>query len=303
MLWLFLASATAFFDSCKDVFSKRSLYHIDSILATSALYIFTVLFLSPLLLFIPIPEIGDQFFLALVGSGIGNAIAFSLLMRAIQLSDLSKVLPLTTFTPLFLLITSPILIGEFPNKLGVIGVIFIVTGAYVLNLRKLQGGWLSPFKALGEDPGTRIALLVAFIWSFNGNFDKLGVMNSSPLFWVVVSHFVVMLLLLPFAIIRYMRTGKIHNTDVATVETSFLFYLLPNLAIMGFFNALMVSCQMSALDLTLVAYVISVKRTSTILSVFWGYFLFQEKGLKERLLGAGIMVFGVFAIAFSQTLN
>ena len=55
--------------------------------------------------------------------------------------------------------------------------------------------------------------------------------------------------------------------------------------------------QMLAVSLTLVAHVIAIKRTSTIMSVLWGFLIFKEAGIKERLPGAGIMVVGVLLIS------
>ena len=43
---------------------------------------------------------------------------------------------------------------------------------------------------------------------------------------------------------------------------------------------------MLALGLTKVAYMISMKRTSLIMGVIYGYFLFKEKNVRERLSGA-----------------
>jgi uncharacterized membrane protein len=65
---------------------------------------------------------------------------------------------------------------------------------------------------------------------------------------------------------------------------------------MGFVNALKYIFQMAAIQLTLVAYVISIKRTSAILSVVMGFIIFKEKGFRERLTGAVIMILGVLLI-------
>jgi drug/metabolite transporter (DMT)-like permease len=46
-----------------------------------------------------------------------------------------------------------------------------------------------------------------------------------------------------------------------------------------------------------VAQVVAVKRMSTLISVGFGYMLFGETGLRERLLGAAIMVSGVAIMA------
>jgi uncharacterized membrane protein len=42
--------------------------------------------------------------------------------------------------------------------------------------------------------------------------------------------------------------------------------------------------------------VISIKRTSVIMSVLFGHFLFKEKDVRERLAGAGVMLVGVIVI-------
>ncbi|MBI2142448.1 EamA family transporter, partial [Candidatus Woesearchaeota archaeon] len=48
-----------------------------------------------------------------------------------------------------------------------------------------------------------------------------------------------------------------------------------------------------------VAYVNAIKRTSILMSVLTGHFLFSEKRALERLAGAAIMVAGVIMIAVS----
>jgi drug/metabolite transporter (DMT)-like permease len=56
---------------------------------------------------------------------------------------------------------------------------------------------------------------------------------------------------------------------------------------------------MVALSLTLVAYVIALKRLSGLISVFLGYYFLKERKIKERLLGAFIMFLGVLLIVLS----
>lgn len=56
---------------------------------------------------------------------------------------------------------------------------------------------------------------------------------------------------------------------------------------------------MTAITLALVAYVISLKRLSTVFGVLWGKLLFKEKDFKDRLIGAVIMAAGVILIALS----
>jgi drug/metabolite transporter (DMT)-like permease len=53
---------------------------------------------------------------------------------------------------------------------------------------------------------------------------------------------------------------------------------------------------MTAISLTLVPHVIAIKRTSTLLSVVWGHFLFRESGFRKRLAGSAVMLAGVLLI-------
>jgi uncharacterized membrane protein len=68
---------------------------------------------------------------------------------------------------------------------------------------------------------------------------------------------------------------------------------LPILVPMGIFNTLGVIFQMQALTLTLVVQVIAIKRTSVLMGVLFGHFIFKERGIQERLLGSVTMILGV----------
>lgn len=285
MNWLVFAISTAFTESLKDVFSKKSLRSINEYTTAWALPTFSLCFLLPLLFFIEIPDLSMEFWIALFVSGGLNVLAVILYMKALKSSDLSLTVPMVAFTPLFLLITSPLILGEFPNITGLIGVLLIVTGSYILHLRPNQKSYLAPFRALFEEKGPRLMLMVALIWSVTSNFDKIGIQNSSPLFWSIAATLFMSVGLTPIVWVKFEK----QDINSATL----LLRLLP----IGFFNALTIVFQMIAIDMTLVAYVISIKRTSAILVVLWGYFIFKESGIKNRLPGVIIMITGVFLIS------
>jgi len=46
--------------------------------------------------------------------------------------------------------------------------------------------------------------------------------------------------------------------------------------------------------------VIAVKRTSAIMGVIFGYSIFKESRIKERLCGVVVMIMGVLFITLSQ---
>ncbi|MEE4197268.1 MAG: EamA family transporter [Bacteroidales bacterium] len=284
MSWIFFALLTALFRSLTDVSGKFGLQNMDEYIVAWALNFFALPFLIPILFFIEIPPIGPNFWLALLVSGTLNIVTSIFYIKAIKLADLSIVIPLTTFTPLFLLITSPLIVNEFPTIYGIIGIVLIVFGSYILNIKERRNGWYAPFQALVHNKGARLMLMVAFLWSITSNFDKVGLQNSSPLFWGVIINLYITIGITPFIFIYSRKQIRQIPKNLKT--------LLP----VGIFHGLMIVFHMISISLTLVAYLISIKRTSALMSVVLGSALFKEKGLKERLLGAFIMILGVLFI-------
>ena len=285
MTWLILAMLTAVFESLKDIASKRSLKNVDEYVVAWAMMGFTLPILLPLLLIIDIPPLNVQFWLALLVSGSINVVAWILYVKAINLADLSLTVPLITFTPLFLLITSPIIVQEFPTLTDALGILMIVIGSYILNLKTRSQGYLAPFKALLSQKGPKLMLCVACIWSISANVDKIGVQNSSPTVWAIALFSFVALGMLPIALAK-----SRHN--FRQIPKHFL-ALVP----IGIFNSAAILFQMRAIDMALVAQVIAVKRTSALITVFLGYLIFKETGIRERASGAAIMIFGVVLIS------
>lgn len=285
MTWLIFAFLTAFFESMKDLFGKLGLGRLNEFVISWALMAFALPFLLPLLFFIDVPELNREFAWALLTGGSLNAFSIVLYMKAIRASDLSITVPMVTFTPLFLLFTSPLMLGEYPSLPGLIGVLLIVLGSYVLNIRQRRQGFMAPFKALLVETGPRIMLGVAFLWSFTANIDKIGVQNSSPIFWSISMTCFVAVMMFPFMLYFSDQPFGLISRQMKA--------LIP----LGLFNAFTFIAQMTAINLALVAYVIAIKRSSTILSVFWGHLFLKEKGLRERLPGVMIMVAGVLLIS------
>ena len=283
-MWIVLAILTALSEALKDVFSKISLRTSDPIMLSFAMRMYALPFLLPLLLFIEIPEIGEYFIPALIIGGTMNVFITIIYMKAIQHSDLGVTVPMVTFTPLFLLITSPLIVGEFPELAGVLGVIAIVVGSYFLQFNARKKGLLAPFKALLTDKGPRLMLLVAFLWSITANIDKVGIINSSPIFWVVSVSSFLFVGMIPVVLIFARKT-----LNKASVFNKGFFLI-------GLLTAATLVFQMTAIQMTLVAYVISIKRTSALMVVIFGALFFKETGFKNRLIGVIIMLIGVMLI-------
>lgn len=283
-MWLTLSIATAFLESIKDVASKKSLGRIDEYTIAWSLNFFAFIVLLPIILLNPPAKIETSYVIALLISGSGNVITSILYMKALKTTDLSLSLPLLTFSSIFLLITSPIIGHEFPSPIGIVGVFLIFIGSYMLNITHRKNGFIAPLKALMSSQGARFMLFIAFIWAITSNFDKIGTNASSASFWGAS------LCLYASIALLILRRSKMLNFRSFVKNGKIL-------GLIGLLHGIKLVTQMTAIQLTLVAYVISIKRSGIVLGVFWGWLIFKEKGLRTRLPAAALMVAGTILIS------
>lgn len=284
MLWFVFSLLTAIFEATKDAILKKGLEQIDEYVVAWLLVTLPLPFLLVLLFFVGIPPIDEMFLIALFGSGLICTLTTVMYVKAIKMSPLSLTLPMLMFTPAFLLLTSPIMVGEFPSVMGVVGIVMIVIGAYTLNIKDVERGYLSPLKALVREKGPLLMLGVAILWSVTTNFDKIGVTHSNVVFWLVSVYAFISILL--FTVVVYKSRRKFSN----------LKNNLKVVPLLGIVPAMAAVFQMTALTLTIVPYVIAIKRTSSVFGALYGFFLFGEREIKQRTAGVVIMVIGVLLI-------
>ncbi|MCR4337632.1 MAG: DMT family transporter [Candidatus Omnitrophica bacterium] len=288
-MWLYLAFIVAFFTSLQDILSKRLLRDVPATVVTWGWWFFSLPFLLPFVFTQDLPPLHPHFWWLVIICTILLTAAVSCYIRAIRESDLSLTIPLMTFTPLFLLITSPLILKEVPSRQGLVGVILIVVGSYILFFQNFQkGGWTTPFRNVIKDKGARYMLAVAFIYSISGNLDKVGVIWSSPWMWIVVISATLSLSLL--FVMFYRR-----ETIFPYLRSHGLLFLA-----VGFFNAAALGVQMQIIEMTQVPYLIAIKRTSVIITALYGIFFLKEKDFFRRMIGIMIMVVGVFFIMFLE---
>lgn len=287
MEWFWYALSSAFFESLRDLFSKQGLATIDPWVLALATPLFTLPYLLPIFWFTGLPEVAGPFWLALGGSGLLNMVGLYCYIQAIRGSDLSLTVPFITFTPLFLLVTSPWMVDDHPSPQGLVGVVLLVAGTYILNIQGRDQGWLAPWRGLLSQSGPRWMLLAALIWSFSANFDKMGVRASSPWLWSVALVGVMVLGLAPLA---WWRVGR----RLAQLGEHF-----GRLSQLGAVSALMVIGNMMAISTTMVPYAIGVKRSSVLFTVLWGAFLLKEGKVSARLAGSAVMFLGLLVITLA----
>ncbi|NOX37490.1 MAG: DMT family transporter [Calditrichaeota bacterium] len=281
-----LAVLTGICFGIQGVYAKWISRDIPAIFLAWITFAFTVPFLGILVISSGIPEIQWQpFLLATLTSFCVNVIAWYLFFRALQLSPIYLTMPFTALTPLFLIPVSFLLLGEFPNVQGGLGVGCIILGAYGLHLR--SGDLVEPIRALFREKGTRLMMIVALIWSISATVEKVAVLNSSPVFYGLVIHLLLAVAYLPLIVWRHGERLRALQRDWKKFSG------------MGLISAAVVVFQFTALQYLLVSYVIAFKRAGILISVLLGYVVFREAGVLRNLVFSALMVAGATLIMLS----
>jgi drug/metabolite transporter (DMT)-like permease len=285
-LWVLFAFISAFSLATSDAFTKKALVlHNEYLIAWLRLLLsLPVLFIS--LLFIPMPSLDRDFYIAFFIAVPLEIAAILFYIKALKISPLSLTLPFLSLTPIFLIIVPYIILGEKVSFLGAIGVLFIAAGGYAINLKEFRKGIFEPFIAIKREKGSIFMIAVAFIYSFTSSLGKMAIEHSSPIFFGAAYTIVLVVLLTPIALYKGRDEVKLIFRNGALRSS-----VMP-----GTLQSVMIITHMLAMSLTNVAYMISVKRLSLLIGVFYGYMFFKEKGIRERLLGTALMLTGFVLI-------
>lgn len=286
MTWFIFALLSAFFDATYFAAVKKYLVNINKYVLASGVYFGAFIVLFSISIFKGIPEINNTLYSSIIASIFFNTLATILIYKALQITDLSLAAPMRSFTPVFLILTSFILLKELPTRWGIAGILLIVLGSYVINLSKGNKKILDPFKNLLKHKGILYMLLAALMASFAANFDKKVVQSSDVFFG---TSLVLLLLGIIFITISKLKKFEIKKQYKQSLG---LFFII------GTIMALVIITMNIAFTMQIVPYVISIKRLSILFSVIYGGLLFKEKNILKKSLGVAVMLLGTLLIIF-----
>jgi len=291
-LWVYLALTCAFANATSDALLKRSLTRENELLlawlklgiALPPLYL--SLWASAQLPGVGLPTPSGAFYRAVACALPLEVLALVLYTKALRLSPLGLTIPFLSLTPLFLILFAYVIAGQRVSLGGASGITLIAAGSYLLNLGAARRGVWAPFVSIAREPGSRLMIAVAAIYALTSSLGKVAITASSPLFFGATYFTALFVAFTPIAL-RGVAAGSRPRVDRRLLTQA----LAPGL----FYGVMMVTHTLS-MDLANVAYMIAVKRTSLLMAVGYGYFLFHEGHLRNRLAGAAMMFAGLVLI-------
>ena len=212
-----------------------------------------------------------------------------LYFRALQISPMSMCIPFLSFTPVFLIPTGFIILGEIPSPHKALGVALIVVGSLVMHRRLFAEGLLAPVKAVLREKGSRYMLLVSLIFAITNPLDK-KLVTMSDVFFEAFAYGLGLCL-------AFWIMGRRENGDFAAAARGNWHWI----GLAGLLDAVSLLFQLASYAYIAVVITVSIKRAGIILAVFSGWLFFHERGITDKVIAASVMFCGVLILYLPLT--
>ena len=289
-LWILFSLASAFFHASRLAVTKHLSLTFSVEALTFYVNIASLLVTLPLIVWhhdFPFEKPG--YLAAVLFGGVVSGLGGWALNYALHRSEVSLVGPVMTLTPGFVIAIEWVMTGALPSSVGLIGIVFLVAGGYLLSLGDHEVRWYLPFKRLLLDPGSVFTLIAAACFAAASVFGRIGIQLSDPLSFAVMVAIVNPLVLLVVFVLNDRRF------PARLISGGFRRKMRP-LLLLGALFALMRIADQIALSLTLASYAMAVKRTAGVFSVMLGRWFFGEGHVTAKLAGSVVMLLGVLAL-------
>lgn len=284
MTWFFLSLATALAVASCDTGVKKWFSHLNPFEMT----LLPMLYGAPLmvisLLWIETPPVDSEFYALFAASIPLTMVPMVLYMKAIKTSPMSLAVPFLAFTPVFIIGTGYLFLGEQVDRWGVAGIITVCAGGYVLNITAKDKTVFDPLLAVFRETGSWLMLIVSFLFSLSSVIGKKAILHSSPLFFQTTFFIALTLtMILVFGLFRKIRVRSFAQSPARA-------------GLIGILMFIHILCHGLAISMTKAAYMMSIKRLSIVFGVIYGGLVFREENIRNRLAGAALMFAGAAVI-------
>lgn len=311
MNWILFAFFGALFQAVESGIKKKALQMkgMNNVVAVIAFFTAGILFALAYFFqegtFLSVHNLTVAFWNALIWSVVLNVIAVWFMYKALDVAELSYLMPFMTLTSLSLIIPPMILLGEFPSRMSFVGIVVVVVGAFSMDWKK---GALLSLEELEKRKNNRKGVLyflaTAACYTFTPTLAKITVVESgSVLFASYTAH---LLIAIGFVLlIFFIPTSKGRGESLKTIRQNLIGDGARKFIIATMFAGLAIAIANGSINYALqsasVANVFAIKRTMPLFAFVLGVVYFKERSnLLQKIIATVIMVIGAVIITFSK---
>lgn len=245
----------------------------------------------PVLLLYPPPLVGEFWW----NMGLGSLLTVAgnvLIVAALRRADLSLLGPVNSYKAVISLVPGMILLHEFPDPAGFVGILLIVAGSLLI-VSQPGHGVHRVFARLWSDRGVQFRLAAVVLSATEAVFMKKALLASSAqttfAVWCVLG-FVVSLVV----VLSWSKRLPIQR-EMVILRGSW-----PTYALLSLTTGLMQLCTAITFNNLQVGYSLALFQTSTLIAVFLGHTIFHEPHFIRRIAGAVVMALGAAFIVMAR---
>lgn len=228
----------------------------------------------------PLQRLDSDFWTYSIIGGVIGALGNGFIVKALEKGDLSVLGPINAYKAIIGMLFAFLIMGELPNKWGILGMLLIIIGSYfVLDTSNERFSW-----KIFKKPEIQYRLWALVLTGIQAATDKHVIQHSNlklafaswSIFGAIFSF--LFILLTPIQVM----------TEFAKMNKKIITQFMLLVCTVGI---MLISTNYTLLNMP-VAYALALFQLSIILSVILGHRIFKEGHLIKKLLGAFIMVSG-----------
>ncbi|RIV31664.1 hypothetical protein D2V08_12985 [Flagellimonas lutimaris] len=241
-----------------------------------------VIFATPAIYFLSITDFKISFLFLILVASIITFLNYFFLANAYKYGELSLVYPISRSSILFLPILAYLFIGETIDSIGIIAIVFILLGTFIMHLDSFDRNGIQNIATNINNNGSIYALIAAFTVAGYTLWDKISISKMEPFLYFYLYTFVICCIYNFFIFSKFSK-NEIKNEWINNKS---------RIIQVGFFNSFTYILILIALTMSKATYVGGLRQLSIVIGAFLGYKFLGENLTKPKIIGILISVIG-----------
>lgn len=289
-MWFIFAIISVILLSASSILEKKALVKEHALEFSAYLSFYCFLISLPFFLIFynnQIPTLIPLLIIAL--TAVIGGIAFLLIIRSIRHMEISEVSPIIAIGPAIAAILGFIFLGEYLNTVQVTGLVVIILGIYILELKNVKNIF-SPFKNIFSNKYIHLILIAQLLYGVTDVLCKF-VLSKYHLEPGSYLFYYQLFLALFYFILLQVKQNKFEHVAKISRQQIFLIVIIAILTL-GYRVT-----HLYAISLISIGIAIAIHRSSTLITTVVGGRLYKEKNILHKAFAAIIVVLGVVLVA------
>tara|TARA_Y100000310_G_scaffold334089_1_gene412987 strand:- start:1501 stop:2400 length:900 start_codon:yes stop_codon:yes gene_type:complete len=294
--WYLLMVGAIILSGIGSIIEKKTLYkeHAMEFSSVFAIVIFAFsLLLIPYLNFnFPNNYWSILYFLSILGS-----IGFLFVAKATRHMQISSCSPLFAFGPVMTAILAWIILSENLSTIQLGGIALVFAGSYILEMRprkSIKKELLTPFQTIMKSRYAHFMLFAVLLYSVSSIMNRYLLNATNPTaiepitFLFIIQAFMAINLFIMISVFHDGFKGVMHGIKSAGSW----------IAIMAVIHlaARLMLVHVITVPAAKIALVVALRRSSLLISTYFGGGIFKDKHLKQKTFAAVVMVIGAIVL-------